>query len=89
MHNFGEMSAFISLWDGLSATGLQRAGLLYGRYRPDANFRGGVKAVVEGIYEPPQAMDAAQGVVRFLPDPQAKAVDAGEYAAGCVVVECG
>lgn len=73
VHNVDEMGAFIRLWDGNRGAGLQRMGLLYGRYRPDANFRHGVKAVVEAIYEPPQACDPVAGTVTELPEtPKAK-----------------
>lgn len=82
------MSALIALWDANAATGLQRAGLLYGSYRPDPNFRHGVKAVVEAIYEPPQAMDATAGVVQLLPDPQSKAVAAGTRRLAIAVSLC-
>jgi hypothetical protein len=79
VHNYAEMGGLVQLWDGNRGAGLQRAGLLYGRYRPDANFRHGVKAVVEAIYEPPQRCDPVAGTVTLLPEAPsaAKAREAG------------
>lgn len=80
VHDFEEMGALIQLWDANRGAGLQRAGLLYGTYRRDANFRHGVKAVVEAIYEPPQRVDPVAGTVTLMseaPD-KVKARESGE-----------
>jgi hypothetical protein len=65
-----ELGGLIQAWDAVThTTGYQRAGLLYGRYEPDPNYRRGVKAVIEAIYEPPQSCNSA-GIVSLGPDPQ-------------------
>jgi nuclear protein localization family protein 4 len=83
LNNVDELRRFIELWDANARSGVQRAAFLYGRYLPDPNYRHGVRAVVEALYEPPQTFDAATGVVRMTVDPrQDKAADAVAAAAG-------
>ena len=67
VHNLVEMQGFLHLWDANKAVGLQRAGILVGRYLPDSNFRFGTKAVVEAIYEPPQ-VSGGRGIALFIFD---------------------
>ena len=78
VRNYAELGGLISTWDAVThTTGWQRVGMLYGRYAEDPNFHGGVKAVIEAIYEPPQSCDGSTGVVTLHLDPRAKAVAAG------------
>jgi nuclear protein localization family protein 4 len=56
--------------------------MLYGRIVPDAAFRGGQKAQVEALYEPPQRWDAASGALKVLVDPNEANVAAVAGAMG-------
>jgi len=71
----GAVKSLIDLVSVNERFGLQRGAILYGRYLPDRNFRHGVAAVVDALYEPPQSVDAASGAIRFLEDPVGKKVD--------------
>jgi len=42
-------------------------GFLYGYYAEDVNYKGGVRAVVEAIYEPPQK--GSVGSFELMMDP--------------------
>ena len=87
VHNYTEMGGFITLWDGNAGAGVQRMGVLFGRYKSDSNYRKGVKAVVEAIYEPPQSYDPMTGVVTpAKSDPGRARVDAIAAALGLEVV---
>lgn len=55
--NVPEMEYFVGYWQNhLLENGLQRAGWMYGYYLEDKNYDEGCRAVMEGIYEPPQEM---------------------------------
>jgi len=51
--NTREVSNFVSHWMQQGCA-IQRGGLLYGYYAEDPNYEGGVRAIIEAIYEPPQ-----------------------------------
>lgn len=52
---FDVLNQFIDAW---RQTGVQRFGVMYGRYQPAPDVPLGIKAVVEAIYEPPQSGEA-------------------------------
>jgi nuclear protein localization protein 4 homolog len=81
-----ELGNLINLVSGNEKSNFQRAGILYGRYAPDPNFRHGVQAIVEAIYEPPQTVDFTTGAVRLLSDPNAAAVETVSKACGLAPV---
>lgn len=55
--NVPEMENFIGYWMGtLLENAMQRAGFMYGYYLEDKNYDEGTRAIMEGIYEPPQEM---------------------------------
>lgn len=81
-----ELGSLINLVSANEKSNFQRAGLLYGRYAPDPNFRHGVQAIIESIYEPPQTVDFTTGAVRLLSDPNAAAVEAVAKACGLVPI---
>jgi len=78
----GDLRSFIDVVSLNERANFQRAGVLYGRYAPDPNFRHGTQAIVEAIYEPPQLVDHATGAVRVLADPHERAVAAVAAACG-------
>lgn len=82
----GDLHSFIGAVSANEGSKYQRAGILYGRYAPDPNFRHGVQAVVEAIYEPPQSVDFATGAVRLLADPLAGTAEAVAAACGLTAV---
>lgn len=65
--NVPEMEDFIGYWHTTLDWKTQRIGWLYGYYLEDKNYEEGIRAVVEGIYEPPQ--ECVGEVVQCLPDP--------------------
>jgi len=55
--NVPEMENFIGYWQThLLENAMQRVGWMYGYYLEDKNYDEGCRAVLEGIYEPPQEM---------------------------------
>eukprot|EP00927_Polykrikos_kofoidii_P020846 TRINITY_DN1993_c0_g1_i1.p1 TRINITY_DN1993_c0_g1~~TRINITY_DN1993_c0_g1_i1.p1 ORF type:complete len:542 (-),score=103.32 TRINITY_DN1993_c0_g1_i1:71-1564(-) len=55
--NIPEMEYFIGYWrNHLLENAMQRVGWMYGYYLEDKNYDEGCRALVEGIYEPPQEM---------------------------------
>ena len=52
--NISEIQNFVKYWQDKLHCFQQRAGWLYGYYLDDPNYDDGCRAVVEGIYEPPQ-----------------------------------
>lgn len=65
--NIAEVSNFVHHWERKLDMSHSRAGILYGYYVEDRHYRKGMRAVVEGIYEPPQ-QSGPEGEVQFLPD---------------------
>lgn len=54
---FADHSVLNDFIDSWRQTGMQRYGVFYGRYEPYDKVPLGIKAVVEAIYEPPQACE--------------------------------
>lgn len=54
---FADHSVLNDFIDSWRQTGMQRFGIFYGRYEPYDKVPLGLKAVVEAIYEPPQACE--------------------------------
>ena len=54
--NFKEVTNFVNEWVQNSFA-KQKVGFLYGYYAEDPNYKGGVRAIIEAIYEPPQIGD--------------------------------
>jgi nuclear protein localization family protein 4 len=81
-----DIERFLEPWLQFRSMNVQRAGFLLGRYVPDPNYPGGVKAQVECVYEPPQRCDAGTGVVKLLDDPRRRDVDAVCRALGIQAV---
>lgn len=72
--NVPEMENFIGYWHSvLLENGLQRAGWMYGYYLEDNNYDEGTRAILEGIYEPPQEM--VGDMAKIKPDPNQARVD--------------
>ncbi len=70
--NQEEISLFVNTWMQ-SFCMKQRMGFLFGYYASDPNYIGGVRAVVEAIYEPPQLGDTVS--VEPLQDSDRNTVD--------------
>ena len=64
--NFQEITRFVNYWVK-GGFGTQRIGFLYGYYAEDPNYKGGVRAIIEAIYEPPQKGTISE--VDLLEDP--------------------
>uniref|UniRef100_A0A7S4QP37 Nuclear pore localisation protein NPL4 C-terminal domain-containing protein n=1 Tax=Alexandrium monilatum TaxID=311494 RepID=A0A7S4QP37_9DINO len=72
--NIPEVENFIGYWQThLLENGMQRAGWLYGYYLEDKNYDEGCRAIMEGIYEPPQEMIGE--MAQMKPDPHHPRVD--------------
>lgn len=72
--NVPEMENFIGYWQiHLLENALQRVGWMYGYYLEDKNYDEGSRAIIEGIYEPPQ--DMIGELAQFKPDPRSSIVD--------------
>lgn len=82
--NVPEMENFIGYWQShLLEQGMQRLGWMYGYYLEDKNYDEGCRAVLEGIYEPPQEMIGE--IAQHKPDPNKARVDRIAEAMG---LEC-
>jgi len=82
--NVPEMENFIGYWQGhLLEMGMQRLGWMYGYYLEDNNYDEGCRAVLEGIYEPPQEMSGE--MAQHKEDPRKAVVDRVAEACG---LEC-
>jgi len=74
MINVEEIQNFIGYWTGhLLENAMQRFGYMYGYYLEDPNYPEGCRALVEGIYEPPQEMNGE--MASALNDPHQARVD--------------
>merc|ERR1712232_447634 len=72
--NVPEVEYFIGYWQShLMENAMQRVGWMYGYYLEDTNFGEGTRAVLEGIYEPPQEMVGE--IAQFKDDPNHGRVD--------------
>lgn len=78
--NRDEINRFVGFWVDHGML-VQRVGMLYGRYEEDEVTEGGSKAVIHGIYEPPQRIDKFGGV-RLMQDPRESEVLKITKAAG-------
>ena len=52
--NIAQIQDFVSFWVQKKKTAEQRVGYLYGYYAEDPNYKGGIRVIVEAIYEPEQ-----------------------------------
>lgn len=72
--NIPEVENFLGYWQQhLLENGMQRCGWMYGYYLEDKNYDEGCRAIMEGIYEPPQEMVGE--MAQFNPDPHQARVD--------------
>lgn len=71
--NRPEVDNFVKYWQSSLDMVTQRCGLMYGYYREDKNYEDGCRAVLEGIYEPPQM--PINDSVQMLDDPKKPLVD--------------
>ncbi|EDO06559.1 nuclear protein localization protein 4 (NPL4) family protein [Babesia bovis T2Bo] len=72
--NVQDIHNFANYWMNDLEMAEQRAGWLYGYYVEDSHYPLGIRAVCEGIYEPPQHSTLCD--VEFLPDEFISTVDA-------------
>lgn len=81
------MNNFIDVW---RHTGVQRFGVMYGRYEPFDKVPLGIKAVVEAIYEPPQSGEL-DGITMLPWENEAEvdaiALELGIYKVGVVFTD--
>jgi nuclear protein localization family protein 4 len=52
--NIGQIQNFVKYWVQKKHTAEQRVGYLYGYYAEDPHYKGGIRVIVEAIYEPDQ-----------------------------------
>lgn len=52
--NIEQISNFIKFWVQKKHMAEQRVGFLYGYYAEDPHYKGGIRVIVEAIYEPKQ-----------------------------------
>lgn len=52
--NVDALSNFVKYWVQKKQTAEQRVGFLYGYYAEDPHYKGGIRVIVEAIYEPKQ-----------------------------------
>eukprot|EP01071_Lankesteria_metandrocarpae_P007100 Lankesteria_metandrocarpae@DN4579_c0_g1_i1.p1 len=71
--NVGDVSEFVRYWRNDCNLVSQRVGWMYGYYREDAHYDMGIRAVLEGIYEPPQTPDGETS--KLLDDELKESVD--------------
>jgi len=72
--NVPEIENFIGYWQHhLLENAMQRVGWMYGYYLEDANYDEGCRAIMEGVYEPPQEMIGEMAQPKD--DPQKAMVD--------------
>ncbi len=50
--NIKDMSNFVKYWVDVKKGAEQRVGFLYGYYAEDPHYKGGIRAIIEAIYEP-------------------------------------
>lgn len=70
--NTAELGDFVKYWRNSLDMITQRCGIMYGYFREDKNFEEGCRAVLEGIYEPPQT--PVGDAVTMLDDPKKEIV---------------
>lgn len=71
--NVKDISNFVKHWVDVKHTAEQRVGFLYGYYAEDPHYKGGIRAIVEAIYEPQQK--GSYNDFEFLEDPFQEKVD--------------
>lgn len=81
-----DVAAFVGDVSSNASVRMQRAAVMYGRYAPDPAYRHGQRAVVDALYEPPQAWDGETGAVHLEADPAAEAADRVAAALGLTAV---
>ena len=52
--NVEQISSFVKFWVQKKHMAEQRVGFLYGYYAEDPHYKGGIRVIVEAIYEPKQ-----------------------------------
>lgn len=52
--NVQALASFVRYWVQNKQTAEQRVGFLYGYYAEDPHYKGGIRAIVEAVYEPKQ-----------------------------------
>lgn len=91
--NVPEIQDFVRNWQINLHMVTQRCGWMYGYYIEDPNYEGGFRAVVEGIYEPPQSCvdDMAQMTERdeFLATADKVAASLGLERLGSIFTSLG